>query len=402
MIETMGKLSERINKLAESQTIKMARISREMKAAGHDVINLSLGEPDFVTAEYICEGAKKGIDDGYTFYTPIAGYLDLREAISEKFKKDNNLDYAPNQIIVSTGAKQSIANVVLSLVDPGDEVVIPAPYWVSYIEIVKLAEGKAVFIPSSVNTNFKISPQQLEKALTDKSKLFIFSSPCNPTGTVYSRKELKAFAEVFAKYPDVYIISDEIYEYINFNGQHESIAQFEEIKERVIVVNGFSKGYAMTGWRVGYIGAPKWIADACDKLQGQFTSGTSSISQRAALAALRGGEDILKDMKNKFRVRRDLVLEKLSEIDGMKCNKPEGAFYVFPDVTAFFGRTTPDNTVIRSAEDLATYLLINAGVSTVMGEAFGDDKCIRISYAASRETLSEAISRIKNSLAKLT
>lgn len=388
--------------MSESQTIKMARISREMKAAGHDVINLSLGEPDFVTAEYICEGAKKAIDDGYTFYTPIAGYLDLREAISEKFKKDNNLDYAPNQIVVSTGAKQSIANVVLSLVDPGDEVVIPAPYWVSYIEIVKLAEGKAVFIPSTVDTNFKISPQQLEKALTERTKLFIFSSPCNPTGTVYSHDELKAFAAVFAKYPDVYIISDEIYEYINFNGQHESIAQFEEIKERVIVVNGFSKGYAMTGWRVGYIGAPKWIADACDKLQGQFTSGTSSISQRAALAALSGGEDILKDMKNKFRVRRDLVLEMLNEIDGMKCNKPEGAFYVFPDVTAFFGRTTPDNTVISSAEDLATYLLINAGVSTVMGEAFGDDKCIRISYAASRETLTEAISRIKKSLAKLS
>ncbi|MGI8893603.1 MAG: pyridoxal phosphate-dependent aminotransferase [Bacteroidia bacterium] len=402
MIETMGKLSERVIKLSESQTIKMARISREMKAAGHDVINLSLGEPDFVTAEYICEGAKKAIDDGYTFYTPIAGYLDLREAISEKFKKDNNLDYAPNQIVVSTGAKQSIANVVLSLVDPGDEVVIPAPYWVSYIEIVKLAEGKAVFIPSTVDTNFKISPQQLEKALTERTKLFIFSSPCNPTGTVYSHDELKAFAAVFAKYPDVYIISDEIYEYINFNGQHESIAQFEEIKERVIVVNGFSKGYAMTGWRVGYIGAPKWIADACDKLQGQFTSGTSSISQRAALAALSGGEDILKDMKNKFRVRRDLVLEMLNEIDGMKCNKPEGAFYVFPDVTAFFGRTTPDNTVISSAEDLATYLLINAGVSTVMGEAFGDDKCIRISYAASRETLTEAISRIKKSLAKLS
>ena len=402
MIETMGKLSERVNKLAESQTIKMARISREMKAAGHDVINLSLGEPDFVTPDYICEGAKKAIDEGFTFYTPIAGYADLREAISAKFKKDNNLDFDPGQIVVSTGAKQSIANVVLSLIDPGDEVIIPTPYWVSYIEIVKLAEGKMVFIPTTVDSNFKITPEQLENSITEKSKLFIFSSPCNPTGTVYTKAELEALAKVFLRHPDVYIISDEIYEYINFRGKHESIAQFEELKERVIVVNGFSKGFAMTGWRVGYIGAPKWIADACDKIQGQFTSGTCSISQKAAVTALSGGEKVLEQLKETFRKRRDLVLEQLNEIEGMKCNRPEGAFYVFPDVTAFFGKKTPDNTVIKSAENLATYLLINAGVSTVMGEAFGDPNCIRLSYAASEETLTEAITRIKTALSKLS
>ena len=402
MIETMGKLSERVNKLAESQTIKMSRISREMRAAGHDVINLSLGEPDFVTPEYIREGAKKAIDDGFTFYTPIAGYADLREAISKKFKQDNNLDFLPNQVVVSTGAKQSIANVVLSLVDPGDEVIIPIPYWVSYIEIVKLAEGKMVFIPSTVESNFKITPQQLEDVITENTKLFIFSSPCNPTGSVYNREELKALAEVFARNPHVYIISDEIYEYINFTDRHESIAQFEEIRERVIIVNGFSKGFAMTGWRVGYIAAPKWIADACDKIQGQFTSGTSSISQKAALAALSGGEKVIAELRETFRKRRDLVLKQLKKIEGLKCNSPEGAFYVFPDVTAYFGKETPDNKKIKTAEDLATYLLTCAGVSTVMGEAFGDPGCIRISYAASEETLSEAISRIKTALSKLS
>lgn len=401
MIETMGKLSERVNKLAESQTIKMARISREMKSAGHDVINLSLGEPDFVTPEYIRKGAKKAIDDGFTFYSPIAGFSDLREAISRKFKKDNNLDFAPNQIVVSTGAKQSIANVVLSLVDPGEEVIIPTPYWVSYIEIVKLAEGKMIFIPSTVESNFKITPEQLEEAITENTKLFIFSSPCNPTGTVYTRNELKALAEVFARNPHVYIISDEIYEYINFTNHHESIAQFEEIRERIIIVNGFSKGFAMTGWRVGYIGAPKWIADACDKIQGQFTSGTSSISQKAALAALSDDKNVVNEMRETFRKRRDLVLKQLCEIKGLKCNSPEGAFYVFPEVSSFFGKTW-GSTEINSADDLATYLLTSAGVALVPGDAFGAHGCIRISYAASEETLTEAIARIKTALSKLS
>jgi aspartate aminotransferase len=396
----MATLAERINLLSESQTIKMARISREIAALGHDVINLSLGEPDFPTPRFIKEAAKKAIDDGYTFYTPIAGYLDLRQAISSKFKKENHLDYAPEQIVVSTGAKQSIANVVLSLVNPGDEVIIPQPYWVSYIEIVKLAEGQTVLVNSTIDSNFKITPEQLRKAITPRTRMFIFSSPCNPTGTVYSREELRAFAQVFAEHPDIWILSDEIYEHINFLGTHESIAQFEEIKDKVIVVNGVSKGYAMTGWRIGYIGASREVAMACDKMQGQFTSGTSSISQRAALAALTGELGPTLEMQKAFLRRRDLVLNGLSAIEGVQVNQPDGAFYVFPDISWYFGKSD-GTTIIRNSNDLCMYLLHKGHVSVVTGEAFGAPACIRFSYAASDEKLQEAIRRIGRALSEL-
>ncbi len=399
----MTTLANRIQYLAESETLAMSRKSRELKAEGHDVINLSLGEPDFNTPDYIKEAAKEGIDRNFTFYPPVAGYEDLRKAICTKLKRDNNLDYDCTQIVVSTGAKQSIANVVLSLVNPGDEVLVPAPYWVSYKEIIKVAEGKAVYIQATIENNFKITPAQLEAAITPKTRLMIYSSPCNPTGSVYTRDELKALADVLVKYPDVTIVADEIYEHINFVGRHESICQFDYIKDRVVLVNGVSKGYAMTGWRIGFIAAPLAIAKACDKLQGQFTSGASSIAQRAALKAFATDPAATPDMKimlAAFRERRDLMLELLGQIPGMKLNHPDGAFYIFPDISFYFGKSD-GNTVIGNANDLCMYLLNKVFVALVPGDAFGDPNCIRFSYATSKEKLTEAVRRIKGALGEL-
>jgi aspartate aminotransferase len=377
-------LSNRVISLAESQTIGMSKLSRELSAQGNDIVNLSLGEPDFVTPKHIREAAKKAIDDGFTFYPPIAGYADLRKAVSDKFKRENNLDFLPQQVVVSTGAKHSIANVVLSLVNPGEEVIIPRPFWVSYIEIVKLAEGKTVTINTTIDSDFKITPSELEASITPSTKLFIFSSPCNPTGTVYTKNELKALAEVFRKNPHVYILSDEIYEHINFLGNHESIAQFDFIRDRVIIVNGVSKGYAMTGWRIGYIGAPKFIAEACEKMQGQL-----NLDNTPTL-----------EMQTAFRRRRDLVLKLMASLPNWHVNKPEGAFYVFPDVHAYYGKSFEGNK-IETSTDFCMYLLYHAHVSLVPGEAFGNDNCLRFSYAASDEKLIEAISRIKKALEKL-
>ena len=396
----MSKLADRISHLAESQTIAMAKLSRELQEQGLDIISLSLGEPDFITPADIRESAKKAIDDGFTKYSPIAGFADLRMAISAKFRNENNLDYSPDQIVVSTGAKQSIANVVLSLVNPGEEVIVPAPYWVSYTQMIRLAEGVAVFIPTSVAADYKITPAQLRKAITPKSKLMIFSSPCNPSGSVYTREELEALARVIKEKEDLYVISDEIYEHINFQGGHESIAQFDFIRDRIIVVNGVSKGYAMTGWRIGYIGAPKWIAAACDKMQGQFTSGTSSISQKAALAALNSGTSFYDQMRETYKRRRDFVVAELKKVPGLKVNLPMGAFYVFPDVSSFFGKSDGSST-IKNATDLCMYLLRDARVSMVTGDAFGDGNCVRLSYATSDDILKEAMKRIQTSLLKL-
>ena len=392
-------LSNRINYLSESETLAMARKSRELKAKGHNVINLSLGEPDFNTPDYIKEAAKLAIDNNYTFYPPVAGYQDLREAICLKLKRDNGLDYTCDQVVVSTGAKQSIANVVLSLVNPGDEVILPAPYWVSYKEIVKVAEGKSVFIPATIEHEFKVTPEQIKAAITSKTKLIIYSSPCNPTGSVYTKEELKAIAEVFINHPAIYIVADEIYEHINFIGKHESMAQFDFIKNQMIIVNGVSKAFAMTGWRIGYIAAPLEIAKACDKLQGQFTSGASSIAQRAALKAIATSPDTpeLKAMQKAFRERRDLLLKLLGDIPGMKLNHPDGAFYVFPDISYYF-RKSDGKTEIHNSNDLCMYFLNKAYVATVPGEAFGDPKCIRFSYATSKDNLIEAVKRLKSVL----
>ena len=390
-------LSRRVISLAESQTIGMSKLSRELISQGIDIVNLSLGEPDFITPTHIREAAKKAIDDGYTFYPPIAGFVELRKAISEKFKRENNLDFLPQQIIVSTGAKQSIANVVLSLIDPGDEVIIPMPYWVSYIEIVKLAEGKTIAVKTTIDSDFKITPDQLEASITTATKLFIFSSPCNPTGTVYTKDELRGLAEVFKRHPRIYILSDEIYEHINFMGGHESIAQFDFLRDQLIVVNGVSKSFAMTGWRIGYIGAPKIIAEACEKMQGQFTSGASSIAQKAAEAALNLDFQPTLEMQAAFRRRRDLVLNLMKTIPHWKVNKPEGAFYVFPDVSAYFGKSF-DGKKINNSTDLCMFLLYHGNVSLVPGEAFGDGNCLRFSYAASDDKLVEAIKRIKEAL----
>lgn len=397
----MEKLSNRINDLQESATIKMAELARELVSKGEDIISLSLGEPDFDTPQFVKEAAKKAIDEGYTSYTPVPGYMELREAICEKFKKDNNLDFKPNQIVVSTGAKQSLINVVLCLANPGDEIIIPKPYWVSYAAMAQLSEAKMVNIETDIQSDFKITPAQLEEAITDKTKLFLFSSPCNPTGSVYSKAELQALVEVFKKHPQVYIISDEIYEYINFADEHYSIGAFPEIADRVITVNGFSKGFAMTGWRVGYIGAPQWIAKACAKMQGQFTSGASSISQKAAEAAIKVGATATIEMKKSFQERRDLMIELLEEIPGLKVNRPKGAFYIFPDVRAFFGKSYEGDT-IGNADDLCMYLLKTAHVSLVTGSAFGDPNCIRISYAASELELRNAVAQIKQALANLS
>lgn len=397
----MNRLSDRINSLEESQTIGMAQKSRELAAKGIDVISLSLGEPDFPTPTHIKDAAKKAIDDGFTFYPPIAGFPDLRQAISEKFARENNLTYKPEQIVVSTGAKQAIANVVLSLINPGDEVIVPQPYWVSYVEIIKLAEGAPVLVDADIAHDFKITAAQLEAAITPKTRLFIFSSPCNPTGSVYTADELASLVKVFEKYPNIIIMSDEIYEHINFVDKHVSIAEFESVKERVVVVNGVSKGYSMTGWRIGYIGAPLWIAKACDKMQGQFTSGASSVSQKAALAAISGTQQPTVDMQKAFLHRRDLVLGLLKEIQGFRTQVPQGAFYVFPDVSAYLGKSF-NGVAINTTADLCMYLLNEAHVAIVTGEAFGAPNCVRISYATSEDKLTEACKRIKEALLKLS
>lgn len=393
-------LSERINGLVESQTLVMAKLSRELKEQGHSIISLSLGEPDFATPEHICNAGKLAMDEGFTFYTPVTGFADLRQAIVDKFKNENNLDFTVDQIVVSTGAKQSIANIVMCLINPGDEVIIPTPYWVSYSQIVVLAGGIPVFVDADITSDFKVTARQIEAAITPKTKLFIFSSPCNPSGSIFSKIELHSIAEMFAQYPNVYILSDEIYEHINFIGKHESIAQFPIIKDNVIVVNGVSKAYAMTGWRLGYMAAPLALAKACEKMQGQFTSGTSSISQKAAIAALRGGKEQITEMQHSYLRRRNLVIANLKDVPGLKVNQPQGAFYVFPDVSSFFGKRDGD-IVISTANDLAMYLLRDAKVAVVTGEAFGNENCIRISYATSDHLLVEACERIRTSLSKL-
>lgn len=396
----MIQLSERLIAMEESATIAMSRKSRELKAEGKDIISLSLGEPDFFTPQFIKDAATEAMNNNFTMYTPVQGYDDLRESISLKFMRDNGLVYTKDQIVASTGAKQSIANVVLSLINPGDEVIVPAPYWVSYLEIVKVAEGMPVVIKAGIDSDFKINGKQLEAAITPKTKMMIFSTPCNPTGTVYTKEELKGLADVLKKYPHVVVISDEIYEHINFIGKHESLAQFPEVYDQVVTVNGVSKAWAMTGWRLGYIGAPKIIADACTKVQGQFTSATCSITQKAAIAAMKADPSVLKDMIKAFDNRRKLVLEALNNMPGVKANIPGGAFYVFPDVSSFFGKAYNGFTV-NNADDMCLYLLSEALVALVTGDAFGDPNCIRISYAASEETLTEAMKRIKLAFEKL-
>ncbi|MBM77737.1 MAG: aspartate aminotransferase [Crocinitomicaceae bacterium] len=395
------KVSDRINSLSESASIAMARKSRELKSQGIDVISLSLGEPDFNTPDFIKKAAIEGINQNYSKYMPVNGYQDLRESISAKFKRDNNINYSANQIVVSTGAKQSIANVIMSVVNPGDEVIIPAPYWVSYEEMVKLGEGKSVVIDAKLENDFKITPKQLDNAITERTKMIIYSSPCNPSGSVYLNEELKALADVIAKHPQIVVISDEIYEHINFIGSHSSLASFDNIYDQVVTVNGVSKAFAMTGWRLGYIGAPQWIADACTKIQGQFTSGASSIAQRAAKAAVEANPSVIHEMRDAFLNRRDFILGRLSSIDGLELNKPEGAFYVFPDVSKFFNTSFGDR-LIQNADDLCLFLLDEAKVALVTGNAFGSPECVRISYAASMEELTLAMDRIKEALSKLS
>ena len=390
-------LSERINAMEASATLAMAAKTRELKAQGKDIIGLSLGEPDFNIPDFIKEAAVEAIHQNYSKYTPVDGYLELREAICEKLLRDNHLHYKPSQIVVSTGAKQCLANVALAMINPGDEVVFPAPYWVSYKEIAKMAGGIPVEVPTTIENDFKITPAQLEKAITPKTKMVWFNSPNNPSGSVYSKEELEALAVVLRKYPNIFILSDEIYEYINFTGNYTSMAEIDGLYDRTITVNGLSKAFAMTGWRIGYLAAPEWIAKACNKVQGQVTSGTNAIAQRASIVALRAPKSIIQYMIDEFLKRRNLVLQLLGEIEGLKLNVPEGAFYVFPDVSSFFGKTLRGRT-INNASDFSLYLLEEAGVATVTGEAFGDPKCIRLSYAASEEELRKAIARIKESL----
>lgn len=393
-------LSERVTNLAESETLKMARMARELRALGHDVISLSLGEPDFDTPDHIKEAAWQALKDGYTKYTPVAGLPELTKAISEKFKRDNNLDYRPEQIVVSNGAKQTVYNLCQALLDPGDEVVVLAPYWVSYWEIVKLSGGVPVPVYAGVDQDFKPAAAQLAEAITERTKFVLFSSPCNPTGSVFTREELQAYADAIAPHEHVYIVSDEIYEYINFTHEHVSIGAFPNVKDRTITINGFAKGFSMTGWRLGYMGAPKFIADACSKIQGQVTSGASSFGQKAGAVALSGDLGPTEMMREAFRERRDIVLSMLEEIPGIKTNHPDGAFYVFPDVSAFFGKTD-GHTTIRNADDFCDYIMTNAYVGLVSGSAFGDPNCFRLSYAASEEQLREAIRRMKDVLGRL-
>ena len=396
----MEHISRRVQALSVSQTLAMAQKSRELKEQGIDVISLSLGEPDFNTPDDIKEAAKKAIDDNYSFYPPVPGYNDLREAISRKFKEENGLDYTPDQIIVSAGGKHSLINVVLSVVDPGEEVILLAPYWVSYLDHITFAEGKPVIVQTSIDSDFKVTPAQLEAALSPRTRLLIFNSPSNPTGMVYTREEMAALVKVLEKYPQVIIISDEIYEHITFSGKHVSLASFSSIYDRVVTVNGVSKGYAMTGWRIGYIGAPLWLAKACNKLQGQFTSGVSSISQRAALAAVTSKSDSKERMREAFLRRGDLICRLLGEIPGLKVRVPQGAFYVMPDISNFIGKSF-EGKVMKNADDLTFFLLAEARVAMVSGTAFGADNCIRISYATSDDRISEAVRRIKEALAEL-
>lgn len=395
----MSPLSDRINQLATSQTLAMAALARELKAQGKDIISLSLGEPDFNTPDFIKEAAKKAIDENYSTYTPVDGYIELKEAICRKFKRDNNLEYKPANIVVSTGAKQSLYNIAQCMLNDGDEVILPAPYWVSYFEIIKMSGGIPVEVPTSVESDFKITAEQLEQAITPKTKMIWYSSPCNPSGSVYSREELTALAAVLAKYPNIYIVSDEIYEHINFSGTFCSIASIPGMFDRTITVNGVAKAFAMTGWRIGYIGAPEFIAKACTKMQGQVTSGANSIAQRATITAVDADPSVLHEMVSAFKNRRDLVVKLINEIPGLKLNVPEGAFYVFPDVSSFFGKTLR-GTLIKNADDFSMYLLAEANVATVTGDAFGNPDCIRFSYATSEEILTEALSRIKAALAE--
>jgi aspartate aminotransferase len=393
-------LSSLLDRFAEPETLKMAKLGRELRAQGIDVIDLSLGEPDFDTPQHIKDAAIKAINDNWSHYTPVSGFLDLREAVCSKLKRDNNLDYKPENIVTSTGAKQSLANTILALVDEGEEVIIPTPYWVTYSELVKIARGKVVEIRTTVENQFKCTPAELEAAITPKSKVFMFSSPCNPSGAVYTKTELEGLAEVFRKHPNLIILSDEIYEYINFEGKHESIAQFEDLKDRVVLINGLSKGFAMTGWRLGYIAANTTIAKACEKLQGQFTSGTCSIAQKAGVAALLGDLRPSVEMTEEFTRRRTKTLELVKSVPGFKCFEPQGAFYVFPDVSYYYGKSNGTET-IKNAADFSMYLLNTAHVSSVMGDAFGEPNCVRFSFANSMPNIEKAWVRIKDALAKL-
>ncbi len=397
----MSAVSFRLASLSESETLAMSQKSNELKAQGFDVINLSVGEPDFFTPDHIKQAAQKAVDDNFSFYSPVPGYPALRNAIVAKLKNENGLNYTANQIVCSNGAKQSVCNVILSLIGKGDEVIVPAPYWVSYVEMVKLAEGTNVIVSAGIDQEFKITAAQLEQAITPKTKALLLCSPSNPTGSVYSKSELASLAKVLEKYPQVYIISDEIYEKINYVGQHESIAQFDAIRDRVIIVNGVSKGYAMTGWRIGWIAAPQWIASACNKLQGQYTSGPCSVAQKAAEAAYTGDQECVENMRLAFERRKNLVISLAKQIEGLQVNNPEGAFYIFPKCDSFFGKKTPTGNVVKDSADLAMYLLDEAHVACVGGAAFGAPDCIRFSYATSDENIEKAFSRIKKALAAL-
>jgi len=394
-------LSSRLERFSEPETLKMAKLGRELRSQGIDIIDLSLGEPDFDTPEHIKEAARKAVTENWSHYPPVAGYPELREAICQKFKRDNNLDYKPENIIVSTGAKQSLANAVFAVVDKGDEVIIPTPYWVTYSEIVKLGEADVKLVRTSIENDYKLTPEELEAAITPKSKLFIFSSPSNPTGGVYNKDELAALAEVFKKHPQIFIISDEIYEYINYVGKHESIAQFPELKDRIIIINGLSKGFAMTGYRLGFIAANSTIVKACEKLQGQFTSGATAVTQRAAITALTAPLDTTWDMLTEFKARKKRVIELLDGIPGIKLSEPDGAFYVFPDVSTYFGKKDGEE-IIANADDLCMYLLNKAHVSTVTGRAFGEPNCIRISFANSMSKIEGGLKRITDAMKRLS
>ncbi len=394
-------LSSLLSRFNEPETLKMAKLGRELRANGIDITDLSLGEPDFDTPQHIKDAAKKAIDDNFSHYTPVAGYLELRQAVCAKLSRDNGLNYTPEQIVVSTGAKQSIANAVLALVDFGDEVIIPTPYWVTYSEIVKLAGGIPVLVKTTQENDYKITPEQLLANINARTKLFMFSSPCNPTGAVYTKFELEGLVSVFEKNPGVFILSDEIYEYINYDGQHESIAQFESLKDRVAVINGLSKGYAMTGWRLGYIAAPLELAKACEKIQGQFTSATCSITQRAAITALLSDLKPTREMVSAFLQRRDRVMQLIENIPEIICKRPPGAFYIFPDVKAYFGKKSPDGMIIHNANDLSMYLLNYAHVSTVAGSAFGESDCIRLSFANSLENIEKGFEKLTKAFSEL-
>jgi len=397
----MTYLSKRIKRISVSQTLEMSKRSQELREKGVDIIDMSVGQPDFPTPAHIKDAAKEAIEKNYTFYTPVPGYSELRKAIVEKLKRENGLEYSKNQIVVTNGAKQALANTILTLTNKGDEILVPTPYWVSYAELINLAEGKNKFIQADISTNYKVTAEQIEKAITKRTRILIYSSPSNPAGSVYSKEELEAIANVIRKHDDLYVISDEIYEHINFVGKHESIAQFDDIKDRVIVINGMSKGYAMTGWRLGYMAAPEWIAESCIKLQGQYTSGASSISQMAAIAALQGDNIYTMGMNQAFKERRDLILSLLNEIPGFKTYVPEGAFYIFPQVKDYFGKI--NNYInIKNASDLSMYLLNEAHVATVPGTAFGNPDCIRFSFAIGKNKISIAMERIKKALEELT